>query len=189
MTAIAVIATSTRPGGRSREIAEWVLAEAKSRTDAEFELVDLVDFGLPNLDEPVPASAGQPYANAHTRAWSAAVDRFDGFVFVVPEYNHSIPGALKNAIDFLYAEWNNKAAGFVGYGATEGVRAVEQLRLIAAEVQLADVRNQVGLSYYHDFENFSAFAPLPLRTDQLTGLLDQLVAWSSALRPLRGNDS
>jgi NAD(P)H-dependent FMN reductase len=82
-------------------------------------------------------------------------------------------------------EWNNKAAGFVGYEATEGVRAVEQLRLIAAEVQLADVRNQVGLSYYHDFESFSTFTPLPLRTDRLTGLPDQVVAWSTALRPLR----
>src|SRR6185437_3347359 len=97
---------------------------ATKRSDAEFELVDLLDFNLPLLDEPMPPSLGQ-YTKPHTKAWAAKVDSFDAYVFVTPEYNHGIPGALKNALDFVYREWNNKAAGFVSYGSANGVRAVE----------------------------------------------------------------
>ena len=82
-------------------------------------------------------------------------------IFVTPEYNHGIPGALKNAIDFLFREWNNKAAGFISYGSAGGARAVEQLRLVMAEVQIATIRNQVLLSLFTDFENFSVFKPAP----------------------------
>jgi NAD(P)H-dependent FMN reductase len=96
--------------------------------DAEFELVDIKDFNLPLLDEPVPPSMGQ-YSKPHTKVWAAKISSFDGYVFVTPEYNHGISGALKNAIDFLFAEWNNKAAGFVSYGSVGGARAMEQLRL------------------------------------------------------------
>ena len=114
----------------------------RSARDAEFELVDIKDFNLPLLDEPVPPSLGK-YSKQHTKKWAAKIASFDGFVFVTPEYNHGISGALKNAIDFLFAEWNNKAAGFVGYGSAGGVRAVEHLRLVMAEVQVAD-RAQPG---------------------------------------------
>ncbi|GAB4051401.1 hypothetical protein GCM10028775_27960 [Catellatospora paridis] len=104
---------------------------------------------------------------------------------VTPEYNHSTSGALKNAIDFLYAEWNNKAVGFVSYGSLGGARAVEHLRLIAGELQLADVRSQVALSLFTDFENFSVFKPGQFQRDALDTTLDQVVAWSRALAPLR----
>jgi NAD(P)H-dependent FMN reductase len=100
-------------------------------------------------------------------------------------YNHSTSGALKNAIDFLYAEWNNKAVGFVSYGSAGGTRAVEHLRLIAGELQMADVRSQVALSLFTDFENFSVFKPSQFQHDALTTTLDQVVAWSTALAPLR----
>src|SRR5438093_10538379 len=115
-------------------------------------------FNLPLLDEPVPPSQGK-YSQQHTKTWAAKIDSFDGYVFVTPEYNHGICGALKNAIDFLFREWNDKAAGFVSYGGAGGARAVEQLRLVLAEVRIATVRNQVLLSMFTDFENFSVFKP------------------------------
>jgi NAD(P)H-dependent FMN reductase len=145
MLKIAIIVGSTRPGRRAVPVAEWVLQNARKRTDASFEIVDIKDFDLPVLDEPMPPSMGN-YTKAHTKAWSAKIASFDGFIFVTPEYNHSISGALKNAIDFIYAEWNNKAAGFVSYGSTGGARAVEHLRGIMAEVQVADVRAHVSIS-------------------------------------------
>src|SRR5690606_774597 len=140
-------------------------------SDAEFELVDIRDYNLPLLDEPVPPSMGQ-YSKDHTKAWAAKVASFDAYVFVTPEYNHGICGALKNALDFVYAEWNNKAAGFVGYGSAGGVRAVESLRLVMAELQIADVRAQVALSLYRDFENFSEFKPSPHHEKSLAAMLD-----------------
>ena len=96
-------------------MAYWVYEIAKNRSDAEFEVVDIKDFNLPLLDEIVPPVMGQ-YSGQHTKAWAAKIDSFDVYVFVTPEYNHGTSGALKNAIDYLYREWNNKAAGFVGYG-------------------------------------------------------------------------
>src|SRR5258706_3114187 len=142
---IAIIIGSRRPGRNGEAVAKWVYEIAKKRTDAEFELVDIKDYTLPVLDEPVSAIMGQ-YSKPHTKAWSAKVGSFDGYVFVTPEYNHGISGALKNAIDFLYHEWVNKAAGFVSYGGAGGARAVEQLRLVLAEAPLATVRNQGLLS-------------------------------------------
>ncbi len=184
MTRIAIIVGSTRPGRNGTAVAEWVHAYAQTRTDAEYELVDLEHFDLPLLDEPVPASMGM-YSKDHTKAWAATIDSFDGFVFVTPEYNHSPSGALKNAIDYIYAEWNNKAAGFVGYGSVGGVRAVEQLRLIAAELQVATVRAQVALNLATDFENYSVFTPAEYHQANLEALFDQLVAWTQALEGVR----
>src|SRR5258706_12694895 len=102
----------------------------------------------------MPPVMGQ-YSKPHTKAWAAKIGSFDAFVFVTPEYNHSTSGALKNAIDFLFREWNDKAAGFVSYGGAGGARAVEHLRLVVAEIKIADVRAQVALSMHTDFENFS----------------------------------
>ena len=184
MSKIGIIIGSTRPGRNGEQVARWVEKLAQQRGDAEFELVDLLDYGLPHLDEPLPASVGN-YANEHTRAWAAKIAEFDGYVFVTPEYNHSTSGALKNAIDFLYAEWNNKAAGFVSYGAQGGARAVEHLRLVMGELQVADVRTQVTLYLYSDFENYTTFKPNPQHEGVLTAMLDQLVSWSTALRSTR----
>lgn len=185
MLKLAVLTGSTRPGRVNPSVARWVYDLASQRNDAEFELVDIAEFELPLLDEPVPPSQGQ-YSKPHTKAWAAKIASFDGYVFVTPEYNHGISGALKNAIDFLYGEWNNKAAGFVGYGSAGGVRAVEQLRLVMAEVQVATVRNQVALSLFTDFENYTTFKPASYHEQTLNGMLDQLVAWSGALKSLRG---
>jgi NAD(P)H-dependent FMN reductase len=184
MLKIAIIIGSTRPGRNGEAVAKWVYEIAQKRSDAEFELVDIKDFNLPLLDEPAPPSMGQ-YSKPHTKAWAAKVDSFDGFVFVTPEYNHGISGALKNAIDFLFREWNNKAAGFVGYGSVGAARAVEQLRLVLAEVQIATVRNQVLLSLFTDFENFSVFKPAPRQEKSANAVIDQVVAWAGALTSLR----
>lgn len=185
MIKIAIIVGSTRPGRKADAVSAWVHGLAKQRSDAEFEVVDLKDFNLPLLDEAVPPSMGK-YSKDHTKAWSAKIAAFDAYVFVTPEYNHATSGALKNAIDFLYKEWNNKAAGFVGYGSAGGTRAVENLRLIMGEVQVADVRAQVALSLHTDFENYTTFKPAPQHEGSLKAMLDQLVAWGGAMKTLRG---
>ena len=184
MTKIAIIVGSTRPGRKALGVAEWVDQLAQKRGDAEYELVDIAEYDLPLFDEPMPPARGQ-YAHAHTLAWAAKIAEFDGYVFVTPEYNHSTSGALKNAIDYLYAEWRDKAAGFVGYGITGGIRAVEQLRLVMGELSVADVRSQVSLSLFTDWEYFSVFAPAERNEDSLNRMLDEVVAWSQALAPLR----
>ena len=121
------------------------------------------------------------YSKDHTKRWAAKIDSFDAYGFVTPEYNHSTSGALKNAIDFLYREWNNKAAGFVTYGSASGTRAVEHLRLIMAELQIADVRAQVALSLFTDFQNFSAFMPGPQHEPAVNTMLE--ISWSPGARP------
>src|SRR5262245_18885314 len=181
---IGIILGSTRPGRNGEAVAKWVYEIARKRNDAEFELVDIKDFNLPLLDEPMPPSLGQ-YSKPHTKAWAAKIGSFDGFVFVTPEYNHGISGALKNAIDFLFGEWNNKAAGFVSYGGAGGARAVEQLRLVLAEVQIATVRNQLLLSLFTDFENFSIFKPHARHEKSANEVFDQVIAWSGALKQLQ----
>src|ERR1700704_991083 len=184
MPRIGIILGSTRPNRNGEQVARWVYDIASQRSDAEFELVDLRDYPLPHLDEPMPPSLGQ-YQGDHTRQWAAKIASFDGFVIVTPEYNQGTSGVLKNAIDYLYAEWNNKAVGFVSYGSADGARAVEHLRLVAGELQMADVRQQVVLSLMTEFENFSVFKPGDYNLPALNTLLDQVVAWSSALAPLR----
>lgn len=182
---IGIILGSTRPGRLGEQVARWALEQAVARGDAQYELIDLADFALPHLDEALPPSLGQ-YANEHTKAWSAAIASFDGFVIVTPEYNHSTSGALKNALDYLYGEWNNKAVGFVSYGANaSGARAVEHLRLIVGELQMADVRQQVAISLHNDFEGFAVMKPVPHHEAPFATMLDQLLAWSTALRSVR----
>ena len=132
----------------------------------------------------MPPMMGQ-YSHPHTKAWAAKIDAFDAFVFVTPEYNHGTSGALKNAIDYLFREWNTKAAGFVGYGSAGGVRAVEQLRLTMGELMVADVRSQVALSLHTDFENYSTFKPAPAHEKSVNHMLDEVIAWGGALQTLR----
>jgi len=185
MLRIAIILGSTRPGRKGEAVARWAYEIAQKRSDAEFELVDIKDFNLPLLDEPVPPTMGQ-YTHQHTKVWSEKIASFDAYVFVTPEYNHATSAALKNAIDFLYHEWVNKAAGFVGYGgASSGTRAVENLRLVMGEMQVATVRAQVGISLFTDFENFSVFKPASKQEQSVNAMLDQVIAWGGALKTLR----
>ena len=184
MLRIAIIIGSTRPGRKGEAVAKWAYEIAQRRSDAEFELVDIKDFKLPLLDESMSATMGQ-YTQHHTKTWSAKIASFDAYVFVTPEYNHATSGALKNAIDFLYSEWVNKAAGFIGYGGASGTRAVENLRLVMGELQVATVRAQVGLSLFTDFENFSIFKPASMHEKAVNSMLEQVIAWGGALKTLR----
>jgi NAD(P)H-dependent FMN reductase len=184
MLKVGIIVGSTRPGRKALAVAEWVQGIASQRGDATYDVVDIEAFRLPLLDEPVPPSLGR-YTKEHTKVWSAKIATFDAFIFVTPEYNHSTSAALKNAIDYLFAEWANKSAGFVAYGSSLGARAVEHLRGIVAEVQLADVRTAVGLSLFEDFENFTVFKPRERHKKTLAEMLDQLVGWAGALKAYR----
>jgi len=184
MIKIGIVIGSTRPGRNAEQVAHWVLENAKKRGDAEYELVDLKDYNLPLLDEPVPPSLGK-YSKPHTKSWAQKVASLDAFVFVAPEYNHGMTAALKNAIDFVYAEWNNKAAGFVSFGSAGGARAVEQLRTVMGEVQVADVRQQVLFNLHADFENYSVLKPNAMHETLLGTMLDQLVGWGGAMKRLR----
>lgn len=184
MLKVGIILGSTRPGRSGEAVARWVHEQAVKRGDAEYELLDLRDYALPNLDEKQSAALNQ-YEHPHTKKWSAAIAPLDAFVFVTPEYNHSTSGALKNAIDFLFHEWSNKAAGFVGYGADGAVRAVEHLRQILGMLSVADVAPQVVLSLFHDFENLTEFKPAERQQESLKLLLDQLLTWAAALRTIR----
>jgi NAD(P)H-dependent FMN reductase len=174
---IGIILGSTRPGRVSPQVGNWVKGIADKRADANYEIVDIAEFKLPFL--------GEAGAEEAVKKWSAKIESLDGFVFIVAEYNHSITGALKNALDLLRDEWHNKAAGIVSYGSTGGARAAEHLRGILAELQVADVRTHPTLNLFTDFENMAVFKPAAAHEQTVTQMLDQLIAWSGALKPLR----
>lgn len=184
MTKIAIILGSTRPNRVGEQVAAWVHEIASGRSDAEYELVDLRDHPLPHLDEPLSPFLGQ-YQQDHTKAWASTIAAFDGFVFVTPEYNSHTSSVLKNAIDYLHAEWTNKAVGIVSYGITGGSGAAGQLRKMCGQLGMADVSKTLPFSLRTDFEDYTVFKPSEYGAVTLTGLLDQVVAWSGALAPLR----
>lgn len=168
-------------------VGKWVFEQAKNRTDAKFELIDIRDYNLPLLDEPVSAGMSSDYKNEHTKKWSAKISSLDAFIFVSPEYNHGTSAALKNALDYLYEEWNDKVAGLVAYGSAGGTRAVEQLRLNLAELQVATVRTQVSFSLRTDFEKFSIFKPADNHKKVLNTVIDQVIKWGEALEQVRSD--
>jgi NAD(P)H-dependent FMN reductase len=175
---IGIILGSTRIGRVSPQVGNWVKEIADKREDAIYEIVDIADFKLPFFGEGTGKEPG-------LLAWSEKLSSLDGFVFIVQEYNHSITGALKNALDSARDEWNNKAAGIVSYGSTGGARAAEHLRGILGELLVADVRVNPTLSLFTDFENFKTFKPADLHLDNVHAMLDQTIAWSGALKNLR----
>ena len=176
---IGIILGSTRQGRVSPQVGEWVKGIADKRGDANYEIVDIADFNLPFLFTTDGSEPG-------IAAWGEKINSLDGFVFIVQEYNHSITGALKNALDSAQAQWNNKAAGIVSYGSTGGARAAEHLRGILGELAVADVRTHPTLSLFTDFENGSDFKPAELHLTNVNGMLDQVVSWSTALKTVRG---
>ncbi|WP_067712508.1 NADPH-dependent FMN reductase [Nocardia yamanashiensis] len=184
MTRIGIILGSTRPNRNGPQVAHWVLETAARRGDAEYELLDLREHPLPHLDEAVPPMFG-PSVNAHTRAWAEQLAACDGFLVVTPEYNSGAPGVLKNALDHAFAEWADKAVGFVSYGVHGGVCAVQQLRSICSVLGMAVVSRQVTVSLHTDFENHTVFTPGDRHVTALHTTVDQVLAWSAALAPLR----
>ncbi len=188
MTKIGIILGSVRSGRRGGQVAQWVKERAAQRTDAEFELIDLQEHQLPILAAQVPAMAARGvYDDERTQAFSAAISACDGFVFVTSEHNLSMSGALKNALDHLYVEWNDRAAGFVSYGVNGGVRAVEQLKLVGTALQLAVVAAPVILPFATEFEDHAVFRPTQAAVRSLDLMLDKVLAWTTALAPLRSD--
>lgn len=175
---IGIILGSTRQGRVSPQVGEWVKSIADKRGDANYEIVDIADFDLPFLGTTDGTEPG-------IAAWNEKLANLDGFVFLVQEYNHSITGALKNALDFARDAWNDKAAGIVSYGSTGGARAAEHLRSICGELKIADVRTHPTLSLYTDFVNGSEFKPQELHLTNVNTMLDEVVSWSGALKTIR----
>lgn len=188
MTKIAIVTGSVRSGRQSLNIAKWAKSIADERTDAEFEILDIADFNLPVWDEALPPRMAASEKDV-TKAWTSKVDEFDGYLFIVSEYNHSITGALKNALDYLSVEFENKAAAFISYGSVGGARAVEHLRGILSEMGAAHVRNQVTMGLASDFENYSVFTPTQYSTSTVSPTIDQLVSWSKAMESVRANEA
>ncbi len=181
---LAVIIASSRPQRVGPAVAEWVFAATADREHAAYDLIDVAEQDLPNLDEGQPAAA-QHYTKDHTKAWSEKIAGYDAFIFVTPEYNRGIPGQLKNALDFLYAEWNDKAAGIVCYGSSGGLRAAEQLKQILGELQIATVRAQVSVSIFDDMQDYTVMTPRDFQARNVQTLLDQTERWAGALKTLR----
>jgi len=182
---IAIVVGSTRPGRKGSAVAHWVHERASRREGIEFEVVELSDFDLPLLAEPVvPSQAKRQYESAATRAWGSRMDAFDGYVWVTPEYNHGVPAAMKNALDVLYPEWNHKAVAFVSYGVNEGVRAVEHWRPVVANVLMQATRAQLSFSTFTEWPD-GVFTPVERREGELETVLDQLIALTRAVASLR----
>jgi len=185
---IAVVLGSTREGRNGAAVADWIVQKGADRTAATYELVDLRDYPMPFFAAPVSPAYAPPTDPAVIK-WAQKVAEYDGYVFVTPEYNHSFSAVLKNALDSVYHEFNNKAAAFASYGAYNGARAVEQLRGVASELQLAHVRQQLGFSLLTDFENFSTFTPGPQHDAHAEILFTQLEAWAGALKSVHAHDT
>lgn len=187
MLNIAIIPGTSRPQALNPQIVSWVEQQLASNDDVRAEVVDFGTFDLPLLDEVIPAGA-KMYANDHTKAWGAKLEEFDAFIFVTPEYNHSISGSLKNALDFVATEFNHKVAGIVNYGADKGLRAAEHLRHILANYKLAVVRDQASFSIFTDVAD-GTFAPTEVSAAPFASMVDDIVAWGEALKSVREADA
>lgn len=176
---IKVLVGSTRPNRFSIQVADWIMQSSVNRVDTQYELVDLAEVNLPLFDEPQPPSMAPP-TNEHTRRWAKIIDDADGFIFVTPEYNHSYPAALKNAIDYLSKEWNYKPLAFVSYGAEAGgTRAIEQLRSIAGQLKMYDLNAQVTIpNYWAQLDDKGIFTANDKQEAALNSLFESLEFWT-----------
>lgn len=187
---VKVIVGSTREGRFSDKPAAWIAEELKKQEGLSVEILDLRDFDLPFFNEPVsPAYKAEPYKNSEVAKFTAKIAEGDAYVIVTPEYNHGTSGVLKNAMDWVYQEWNNKPVGFVSYGSVGGARAVEQLRLIAVELQMAPMREAVhflGNEYFPVlFGKAEASDMFAKATEQAGKMIAQLSWWAKALKNAR----
>jgi NAD(P)H-dependent FMN reductase len=184
---IAIIISTTRATRFGDKPAKWISDIAAKRADMVSEIVDLRDFPMPFFDE-VASNAWVPTTNETAQRWQKKVAAFDGYIFVTAEYNRGVPAVLKNALDYAYPEWNRKAAAYVGYGAVGGARAVEQLRLISVELQMAPTRTGVHIqgadfmAAWKEGKDLKAIAHLQ---QNASDMLDQLVWWTNALKAAR----
>ena len=191
MSTIKIIIGSTRPGRFAATFAAWLASVAKefeagSKGGPRFELIDLADQKLPMLDEAAPASM-KKYEHEHTKRWSKLIDEADGFVFVAQEYNHGYSASLKNAIDYLFYEWNNKPVAFASYGGMAGgARAVEQLREVSGEVKLFDIREAVLVpNYWTQFDATGTFKATEDQANAAMAMFRSLSFWTDEMKASR----
>lgn len=187
MVNIKVILGSTRPQRFGIQPATWVTELGKQYKDANFELVDLKEVDLPLLDTPVPASMAPSNQSAHQEAWAKIIGEADGFVFVTAEYNHGLPAAFKNAIDFLAQEWAHKPVAFVSYGADGGgIRAIEQWRQVAGWLKMYDLSRFVHFAnYFAGLNDKGEFQFTDEHAERAHGMLKDLVFWSEQMKEAR----
>jgi NAD(P)H-dependent FMN reductase len=191
MYKLKVIIASTRPGRAGLPVAEWFFKFAKNNTkEFEVELLDLLKINLPFLDEPNHPKLMQ-YTQEHTKAWSKIIGESDAFVFVVPEYNYGPPAALINAIDFVYNEWNYKAAGFVSYGGISGgLRSVQTLKLVMTTLKIVPLMEGVSISMVTEhIDEQKNFVATSFHEKTATIMLKELEKWTGALVQLRGKQT
>jgi NAD(P)H-dependent FMN reductase len=190
MTNISVIVGSTRQGRFSEKPAQWIFQHLKKRNGIEARLLDLRDFPMPFFDQALPPSmpGRPPYENETVKRWTAAIAASDGFVFVTPEYNYGPSAVLKNAIDWVYPEWNRKAAAFVSYGSAMGARSVQQLRETLIEVQIAPVRSSVHIpvaTLWAHFQGGDVDEGLTQLETSAQTMINDLLWWTTALKTAR----
>ncbi len=188
---IAVIIGSTRKARFADKPAQWLMAQTKARDDMEFELVDLRDFDLPLFDE-VASNKWVPSSDPKALAWQKKLAGFDGFIFVAGEYNHSLTGSLKNALDQAYNEWGKKPMAALGYGSVGAARAVEHLRLIAVELDMVPVHGAVhiGGADFFKVHPLGGNAPIEeIEANLMAGtkaMFDDVLWWAKATMAARG---
>jgi NAD(P)H-dependent FMN reductase len=189
-TVISVIIGSTRQGRFSERPARWISQHLKNRVGIDARLLDLRDFPMPFFDQPMtPAMPGRaPYADETVKRWTAAIAQSDGFIFVTPEYNYGPSAVLKNALDWVYPEWNHKAAAFVSYGSAMGARGVQQLRESAIELQMAPIRTAVHIpvaTLWAHYQGGDVEAGLAELNAKAQAMIDDLLWWTMALKTAR----
>ncbi|MFD1415146.1 NADPH-dependent FMN reductase [Oceanobacillus jeddahense] len=191
MTRIGIITGSTRDVRVNLQVAEWVKDFADNKdVDAEFEIVDIKESGLGRFNEAIPPlMSNKDYATEVQNAWSRKIDSFDGFIFVTPEYNKNFPSGLKDHLDYLGSEWHHKAAGIVSYGSTLGIAASLALRTTLSNLKVATVEPQGAFSLFNDFENMATFTPMEVHKPRFGEMIDDVVAWSNALKSVRKEKS
>ena len=190
MTTISVIVGSTRQGRFSEKPAQWIFQHLRKRGTVDAQLLDLRDFPMPFFDQPLPPSmpGRAAYENEVVKRWTAAIAASDGFVFVTPEYNYGPAAVLKNALDWVYPEWNRKAAAFVSYGSVSGARSVQQLREVLIELQMAPIRSSVHVpvaTLWAHFQGGDVGKGLAELETPAKALIDDLLWWTSALKTAR----
>ncbi|MGE0230274.1 MAG: NADPH-dependent FMN reductase [Flavobacteriaceae bacterium] len=184
---IAIVIGSTREGRFADKPAQWIKQIADARNDASYEIVDLRNFPLPFFEETASPAHAEP-KNETARQWARLIDGFDGYIFIAAEYNHSMTAVLKNALDYAYREFNRKPATFIAYGGVGGARAVEQLRQVAVELQLAPVRHAVHIGmteFVAMLRDGKSFDDFPYLTDSAKTMLSELAWWTDALKTAR----
>jgi NAD(P)H-dependent FMN reductase len=187
---ISVIVGSIRQGRFGERPAKWIFQQVQKRDGVEARLLDLRDFPMPFFDHPMPPGmpGRAPYEHEVVKRWTNEIAQSDGFIFVTPEYNYGPPAVLKNALDWVYQEWNRKVAAFVSYGGTGGIRSVQQLRLTAIELQLAPLRWSVHVpaaTLWAHFQGGDVDKGLAEVEPQAKAMLDNLLWWTSALKAAR----